>query len=243
MLQNECMKTKLFLISGWAFGRSALRGLADQLEPDFEVSRLAAEDVLLPGQMSQMLAASQAADQPCVLAGWSLGGMLALEAASALAPGSMLVLIGSTAKFSASDDTPHGVPAAQLRSLSIALKRHPQKTITNFYNQSALPHAAIDQDTSDLGDNQGLLDGLSYLRDRDLCDTAASLHVPTLILHGGEDHVISPAASEDLWRRLGNSKWVTRDHVGHDLPIREPGWVVSNILDFWKTEVARCHAG
>lgn len=243
MLQNEGMRTKLLLVSGWAFGRDALARLAAEFEPEFEVTRFAAEELLSPGKFSQMLPAGQ----PCVLVGWSLGGMLALEVAKNLASGSMLVLIGSTGKFCSGpsingDDISHGVPPAQLRSLSISLRRQPEKTVANFCNQSALPNAVIEQEMTLANDNKSLLDGLSYLGDRDLRQVAADLQVPTLILHGSADQVISPAASEDLSRLLSNSKLLTLDRVGHDLPIREPGWVANKIVDFWKTSVARSNA-
>ena len=239
MLQNGGMKTKLFLISGWSFGRSALAALADSLQREFEVTRLAAEEVLLPGKLTEMLPANE----PCVLVGWSLGGMLALQQADSLAAGSMLVLINSTAKFCSDPETPYGVPAAQLRSLAIAMRRQPEQTLANFYDQSAVPHAAIAQETCEPKDSKALLDGLTCLRNLDLREVAAKLQVPTLILYGDEDQVISPAASEELARLIRDSKQVIHHQVGHDLPIRESSRVATDILDFWNHDVVCSDAG
>ena len=233
MLQNDLMKTKLFLIGGWAFGHGPLSGLADVLQGEFEVERLAAEEVLSPGTLMKMLPSNQ----PCVLAGWSLGGMFALQQAKSLAPGSKLVLINSTAKFCSDTESPHGVPESELRSLAIAMRRQPKETLARFYDQSARPHAAIGQGTSHPEDSNVLLDGLACLRELDLRDTANSLLVPTLILNSSEDQVIAPAASEDLSRRVRYSKHVVHDGVGHDLPIRESNWVATKIIEFWKCDL------
>ncbi|EMI40376.1 biotin biosynthesis protein BioH [Rhodopirellula sp. SWK7] len=242
IMQNDRMKTKLFLVSGWAFGEAALAGVAEPLASEFDVTRLAAEDALPSGKLAEMLPS----DQPCVLVGWSLGGMLALEAAEHLAEGSMLVLIGSTAKFTGGDETPHGVPVAEVRSMSILFRRQPQETLANFLRQSALPHeplADVNQTGTDQDDCPKLLEGLKYLRDADLRDAADRVGVATLILHGADDRVISPAASADLSRRISGSRLKTIDDVGHDLPVRNPQWIASNLLEFWKNDVARPDAG
>ena len=208
----------------------------------FDVHVLSAEEVIAPGTLASMLPT----DRRCVLAGWSLGGMLALEAAPNLADGSMLCLIGSTARFVAGDETPHGVPMAEVRSMSISFRRKPEETLANFDVQAALPHDPIARDTP-LGDDQDdcrkLADGLKYLRDADLRETAGRVRVPTLILHGEDDRVISVDAADDLTRRLETSHVRRMEAVGHDLPVRHPEWIVSNLIDYWKNDVARTDAG
>ncbi|MCM2374253.1 alpha/beta fold hydrolase [Aporhodopirellula aestuarii] len=233
------MKTKLFLVSGWAFGRAALEGVSEQLGAEFDVTCFSSEELLRPGKLAEILPA----DQECVLAGWSLGGMLALAAAAKLRQGSKLVLIGSTAKFCASDDSPHGVPPAQVRSMAIAFRRQPQQTLANFRRQTALPHPPLPAIWHDQDDWEELLEGLKYLREADLRDVADRLTVPTLVLHGRDDQVISPEAAQDLSRRIQNSELRIHDENGHDLPMRDPQWVAANLLDFWKSDVARPDAG
>ncbi|EMI54944.1 biotin biosynthesis protein (BioH) [Rhodopirellula sallentina SM41] len=216
--------------------------MAVLLADDFDVALLSSEEVIAPGTLTSTLPT----DRPCVLAGWSIGGMLALEAATGVADGSMLCLIGSTARFVAGDDTPHGVPMAEVRSMSISFRRKPEETLANFDVQAALPHdliARAEPFDGDQDDCRKLADGLKYLRDADLRETASRVRVPTLILHGQEDRVISVDAADDLSRRLETSHVRRMEAVGHDLPVRCPEWIVSNLIDYWKNDVARTDAG
>jgi pimeloyl-[acyl-carrier protein] methyl ester esterase len=243
------MKTKLFFVSGWAIGSKAINPLAECLHDQFDCVVLSAEEVLPPGALSSAITAnrSQSTD-PCVLAGWSLGGMLAIASAGSLASGSALVLISSTARFCQTPESPYGVPMAQLRAMKLGLRRRPEATLSSFFEQVAKPHQIDPQAATRLAkqqidaDSRRLVDGLQYLSDADLADAASATKAATLVLHGRDDQVIAPQASIDLSKRIKGAQLRLCDGVGHDLPIREPEWTALSISNFWKTHAAATHA-
>jgi pimeloyl-ACP methyl ester carboxylesterase len=56
-------------------------------------------------------------------------------------------------------------------------------------------------------------------------DRVAALHrirVPTLVIHGDEDRLVPPAASEHIARLVPDSRLEIIEGMGHDLP--EPLW-------------------
>lgn len=227
------MKPHLRLISGWAHDPVEMQPIADRLSHRMAVTLHAAHDFVDPQQEFSRLSAPP----PVVLVGWSLGGMVAMQAASRLRVVG-LVLISSMRRFCRSDDFPAGTPVGSVRALSRGLRRRPQETLQAFYAQAASPHRSPQRELEEraeralTADSAALQNGLTYLAQTDLGDTMGGLVMPTLILHGREDAVVAVAAAADLHERLPASELRLKDDIGHDLPLRDPDWVAQNIITF-----------
>ena len=218
----------MLLASGWAHPADCLASLAAQLRPCLDVA-------LLDPDPDALRARLEALPVPAWLAGWSLGGMLALQAAAAHPSRARgLILISSTARFTrAAPDDPAGVPAARLRALTAAVRKHPAEALGPFLGQCAAPAAPLvtAQVALTLG-APALLAGLERLAQLDLRAECAGLQAPALILHGAQDRVIPPAAADRLARDIPGAQGRRHPTAGHDLPLREPEWVGREILSF-----------
>ena len=57
------------------------------------------------------------------------------------------------------------------------------------------------------------------------------IHVPTLIIHGKNDPLISPRRSEQLHRGIAGSKLMILDGMGHNLPQNLIPRIAAAIID------------
>ena len=232
------MKLPLVLISGWAHPASALQNLAKALSQRFD------PQVLSAGQFFSGNLPLEPGSQAWIL-GWSLGGLLALEAAltrpdsvSKNRPAAGLILLSSTARFTRCDGYPQGTEPANLRALQRALKGDPIAALWRFMADCASPRSLAAQELEDLSRtalSQGidaLEEGLRRLQDLDLRERARSLRMPCLLIHGREDLVIPWRASEWLASQIAGSLLQVIDGAGHDLPLHNPGLVADRVLRF-----------
>lgn len=174
-----------------------------------------------------------------VTGSWSLGSFQSMEAAMKN-PVSIpaLILVGSTARFCATDGYDCGLPEANLRAMQRALTRDPRGTLESFHRLCAGPATLsagelaqrVEQSLS-LG-LDSLAAGLRELREKDLRDDVTTIECPVLLLHGEEDRVIPVAAARRLAARLPRAKLVTMPGAGHDLPIRHADRVAEQISKF-----------
>jgi len=209
------MKPDLVMVGGWAHPASALQPLAAALG-DIVAPRLVAAHEPLP-----------APERPAFLLGWSLGGLLALQAACAAAQHWRgLILVSSCARFCAAPDYPQGVAPASVRALKAALRRAPAPALRRFFVDVAAPQAlpperltAQVRDALALG-SEVLAAGLDALLTLDLRAALAQVTPPALVLHGREDRVIPCAAGAWCADRLRHSRLVILEGVSHDLPCR-----------------------
>ncbi len=161
----------------------------------------------------------------CTLAGWSMGGLLALRAAQ-LAPGRIraLILLHSTPKFVADLSWPHGVADSVLQQFAESLQAAPEKTVADFIDLQARGS----RDAADLSmqlraalQSHGaarpaaLAAGLALLQRADLRALAARLRVPTLIVAGQYDRVTPPAASRALCALMPDARLEELPRAGH----------------------------
>ncbi len=232
---------RLILVSGWGYPSELLHPLQAALDLHFNVSLLEACESASSSRLIDEIETSE----PCLLAGWSMGGMLALEATAASEKVLGLVLISSTMRFFSLLDSSYGIPIANIRAMSAGLRRRPLDTMMGFYELSASPYTVQRRDLEHLAeqalnaDTEKLRHGLDYLMQKDLTDSLSLISVPSIVLHGANDLVIPIAAAVELSERLMDSKLRIRDALGHDLPVRDPAWIAAEILTFWKNRVAR----
>ncbi|MDO8684326.1 MAG: alpha/beta hydrolase [Armatimonadota bacterium] len=231
-------RTKALYIPGWAAGRDSDREFVAQLGERFDVETLwlpeygdhywepsqPAEHIYLP-EVSKRVAKEVS---PVVLIGWSIGGMVAMEAAAACPEHvKALVLVSTTVKF-------HLEPLENLISQLIS---QPEQALRNFFLSAYYPVrpdkaelAARVRTALDAGLERLLL-GLEYLWRADLRGITNSINTPTLILHGCKDAVIPVEAVDDLRASLPKAKSHIFENAGHMLPSLYASEICSMIPD------------
>jgi pimeloyl-[acyl-carrier protein] methyl ester esterase len=161
----------------------------------------------------------------CTLAGWSMGGLLALRAAQ-LAPGRIraLILLHSTPKFVADASWPHGVAGSVLQQFAKSLQAAPDKTVADFIEMQVRGSRDAADVLTQLRDAlrrhgaarpSALAAGLRLLQRTDLRALAARLRVPTLIVAGQYDRVTPPAASRALCALMSDARLEELPRAGH----------------------------
>ncbi len=190
------------------------------------------------------------------LGGWSLGGMLALQAAL-LAPGHIarLVLVAATPSFTQRADWSAGQPPALLDALQSAVGDHPnaalqpalQPTLQRFVallNRGDTQARAIGRtliaglSANPLPDSAALGRGLAFLRDidlrPDLRQQTPPVRTPALLVHGDCDPLMPLAAARWLAEHLPNSRLEVFAGAAHAPFLNDPerfAALVSNFCD------------
>jgi pimeloyl-[acyl-carrier protein] methyl ester esterase len=234
----------VILVSGWAHTASDMAPLASVLAQRFDVHTTSPGD-LSSGASSYadaLLSLTSGVEGPLLLAGWSMGAMIALEAVARLSlPAQKLVILSGTARFCADDGYTAGVPPQNLRALKAGLRRNPASALASFYRDVALPRAltaeASERKVADAtaAGAAALDNGLQYLRDTDLRNTLDRIQIPVLALHGRQDCIVPWQAGEMLCKRLPCGTFVVYEKAGHDLLAADPDEVSSRIVEFLET--------
>jgi pimeloyl-[acyl-carrier protein] methyl ester esterase len=171
-----------------------------------------------------------------LLVGWSLGGMLLLEALSRRPdpPPLGLVLVGVAPVFTRRADYPEGQPPAAVRAMRQALKRDRQRVLDDFVNRCLAPgetgmvsqvRAALASPAAD----DHLAAGLDYLLERDLRPLLPNLPAGAVIIQGEEDRIVSPAQGRFLQGQLDGARLKLLPGAGH-LPFLTQAAAFNSIL-------------
>ena len=243
----------LVLLHGWAMSAAVFSEVADLLSADF---RLLIPD--LPGHGNSSPSAQNdlagiSADLGCwlaatekeavTLAGWSLGGMLSLEIAHQKQLSvERLVLVGTTPRFTMSDDWAFGLPSVQVRALVRNLERRFEATLADFFSLAfagesitkerlrTIRSFAVKQ--SPLPDHDAALGLLNLLVSQDQRAILPEIHQPALVLHGDLDQIAPVAAGRALAEMLPHGSFAELPGVGHGPFLSQPQAVVAKIREF-----------
>lgn len=179
-----------------------------------------------PGTVEQAVdRLAAAAPERCVVAGWSLGGQLALAWAhrhpQQLA---RLVLIASTPRFTAAADWPHGMAPAVLAGFAAELADDPAALLRRFLmlesQGDAQARAVVRQldavlDARPAPGVPALLHMLDWLRDTDLRPLLAAVKQPALVVHGDRDRITPVAAGAYLAGQLQQASFEIIEGAAH----------------------------
>nr|MDQ3040610.1 pimeloyl-ACP methyl ester esterase BioH [Pseudomonadota bacterium] len=174
--------------------------------------------------------------------GWSLGGLLALHAASTQphhVPA--LIMLCATPKFVRSDDWPRGMPVEVFQSFADGLREDWRGTLERFIALEAFgsDHAReelrmLQSDLFARGEPAPhvLANGLTLLEASDLRASLQNLMVPSLWLAGRRDRLVDPRAMQQASSATENARYAQVEHAGHAPFLTQAEVVARHLLDF-----------
>jgi len=171
-----------------------------------------------------------------VLVGWSLGGMLLLEAVARLEgpPPLATVLAGVAPVFCQKPDHPWGQPVTALRAMRQGLRSDSGKVLRNFALACLAPGENLYQEEAAAGFDfaaapADLAQGLDYLREKDLRGLLDRIPGPVAIIQGEQDSIVDPAQARFLREHLPESRLHLLADTGH-LPFLSQAEAFNGIL-------------
>ncbi|MDQ6967364.1 MAG: alpha/beta fold hydrolase [Mariprofundaceae bacterium] len=187
--------------------------------------------------------AKQLPENPCILVGWSLGGMLAMQLALAYPERiKALALVSSTPCFSQKEGWAHGCTDEVLQGFKQGIKHQAAKTMSRFFalmfhceamerrQFNSIARAAVDRDQPSSA--QGMQEGLRLLTDLDLRTDISKITQPTWIAHGENDAIIPVQASEFLAKHISHSTLHRFSSCGH-APFLTQAETFHRLLESW----------
>ena len=181
--------------------------------------------------------------QECLLVGWSLGGMLLLEALSNLTgpPPGGLVLVGVAPVFTRRPDYPCGQPPGAVRAMRRALTKdmkntpNPPQVLAEFAEQCLAPgEAAFASQTREAfavpAAAGTLAAGLDYLLNQDLRPLLPHLPAGAVVIQGQADRIVDPAQGRLLQEHLPGARLHLLPAAGH-LPFLTQAAAFNGILE------------
>ena len=210
-------KPDLALIHGWGLGHGIWTPCVELLNAFshiYPVKLPGYGEVSDSGETFTQVARSITNALPAgiTLCGWSLGSLLAMQAAL-LAPERVgqLILVAGTPCFAQRDDWKDAQPASLLNGFADAVDHDAKATLQRFaalMNQADTKARQISREitrgvlSSSLPPVATLQRGLAWLRDIDLRDRLPEIACPVLLIHGENDPLMPLSAARWLAERL-----------------------------------------
>jgi pimeloyl-[acyl-carrier protein] methyl ester esterase len=161
-----------------------------------------------------------------LLAGWSLGSMIALESVVRLRERlSGLVLIAGTPRFTQGDGFPHGLSRIEVDGMARKVHRSLRRALEGFnarmFASGELDDPSLSRIVQELLSSVPMptadvaIQALDTLVESDLRDCLALIDLPTLILNGDCDVICPPQASAFLAERILSARQTVFAGCGH----------------------------
>jgi pimeloyl-[acyl-carrier protein] methyl ester esterase len=156
-----------------------------------------------------------------ILVGWSLGGMLLLEALAQepLEPAGW-VMVATPATFCQRPNYPWGQPSSVVRALRRALRADSRRGLADFASRCLAPGEVNFQeellpDFQPRVNGAALVSGLDYLLHTDLRPQLSRVPAGALIIQGESDAIVPPAQAGFLRQHLKEARMVKFSGAGH----------------------------
>lgn len=239
----------LVLLHGWGMNAAVWEGLPSTIATGRRLCQ-----VELPGHGESPLelrhdsreawadACLEVAPERAVWLGWSLGGLIALEAALR-APQQIqaLVLLTTTPRFVCSPDWPAAMDAGVLAQFHDGLSADPSGTLDRFLALQVMGSEAARNSLRTLrreiaqrpAPSPAALEiGLELLRDSDLRHRIGALTCPTFWLFGRRDTLVPATASKGIAGLLPGARQLVIDRAAHAPFLSHPEKTGGEIASF-----------
>ena len=220
----------LVLIHGWALHGGVFAPLVERLSTQFQLHLVDlpghghSQDDDTPLALPHLVRAIAAATPPAVWLGWSLGGLVALQAAATQPQVRGLVMMAATPRFVRGEDWPHAVQASVFEQFGRDLAEDYRGTLERFL---ALDTLGAEHGRSELRTLREMLvargepapralqEGLLLLQRSDLRRSLSSLPRPSLWIGGARDRLVPAAALEAAAARAPQAQAMIIPGGGH----------------------------
>ena len=174
--------------------------------------------------------------------GWSLGGLIALYAASRFPQRiPALAMLCATPKFVVADDWPQGMPEQVFKGFAAGLRDHWRGTIDRFIALEAFGSDHMREELRMLRDAvlahgepspRVLAEGLQVLEESDLREALPTLGVPSLWIAGRRDRLVNPQAMQAAAAIAPEARFVQVERAGHAPFLTHAAEVADALLAF-----------
>lgn len=180
--------------------------------------------------------------EQCVVAGWSLGGQLALQWARRY-PRRIrkLILVSTTPRFVAAPDWPYGMDADAFSSFSGLVATDAAQALRRFLLLESQGDAQARKVARQLeaalatrpeAEGPLLMRTLGWLRDTDLRAALHGIAQPVLVVHGDCDRITPLAAGEYLAAHLADARLERMSGAAHAPFVSDPVAFSRRIAEF-----------
>jgi pimeloyl-[acyl-carrier protein] methyl ester esterase len=221
----------LVLLHGWAMHSGIFAPLVERLRAHFTLHLVDLpghgrnRDSALPLELAGVADAIANAVPRAVWLGWSLGGLVALQAAASR-PASVrgLAMLCASPRFVRTADWPEGMPASVFEGFAADLGRDYRATIDRFLMLEAHGSDHMREELRLLraqvfaaGEPSParLAEGLAVLQDSDLRVLLPTLAPPSLWIAGRRDRLVAPQAMQAAAALAPAARFLRIEHGGH----------------------------
>lgn len=252
--EDEGSGDAVVLLHGWCKSSAVWRFQLEALSAGFRViapdlagygrSECSSSNYSLDDYASDIIClVQQLSLENALLAGWSQGGQIALQALGLLRKHlSGLVLVSTTPRFTASVDYPYGLSEAEAEGMATKVRRHLGRALTGFnahmFAQNELENCSNRDQIQELLAAEPLpatdvaIQGLKVLYQADMRPKLPEIDLPTMIINGDCDRICLPEASMFMAENIATSRQVVFPGCGHAPFLTHPDEFNSCISDF-----------
>ena len=221
----------LVLLHGWAMHGGIFAPLLDALRDTHTLHIVDLpghghnRDCGVPLTLSNCADAVLGAVPDAPWCGWSLGGLIALHAASTQPQRiPALAMLCATPKFVVADDWPQGMPRQVFSGFADGLRDDWRGTIDRFIALEAFGSDQMREELRMLRDAvlahgepspRVLAEGLQVLETGDLREGLPALAMPSLWISGRRDRLVNPAAMQAAAALAPDARYLQIEHAGH----------------------------
>lgn len=183
--------------------------------------------------------------QSAVLAGWSLGGQVAVSTIKLIRKKlSGLVLIAATPRFTRTEGYPYGLSLAEAEGMALKVRRNSARAREGFAANMFTQDEMLDESRSSeilkllaliaLPDTNSALMALQALVEADYRDSLPLIDLPTLIIHGDSDVICPPGVSAFMAGLIPRADKIVFNGCGHAPFLSQPQQFNDGLKNFSK---------